>query len=240
MSESATPNESVDVSSISADLAAMREELKSEREARARLEGRVQATSEAKQKPAAEQPKVYSKSELQYAVDAGTITQDQMDAYLETQTRESIRKEMASQIETAKREMRTQAEIEAEIDAYKETIPSIMEEGSEDRRRVESEFEKLIRLGLPSNATTELLAVKAAFGPVPKRGTDKTAKARQTDQVGAGGGRAASSDKSSSPLDAFDLSDRQRSYYEKMVDRGIYKSWDDVKAELSSYQKKSA
>ena len=237
MPEPATQTEPT-LEQLAEKLGALTTTLESERENRARLEGQVSAlrSTPAPAAPAAP-AKVWTRSELQTAVDAGTITDEQKEAYLERELLAKTERLVTSKVDERVTQSQTQAEIQAEIDEYKDAFPSIKDKSSEDFGRITTEYAKLVRRGMPSSIATELLAAQLAFGPVPK--STELAGARETDQAGAGGGSRGSDAKQGGALGDLKMPARNHAHYEKLMSAGQMTEA-QVREEWTSYSRKSA
>ena len=234
--EQKTEEKTVDLDAIASGLESIKNELAAEKESRARLQGTVESLSQSRAQPEPKpQKRKYSRAELSAAVEAGTITDEQRQGYLEETLREEIRAEMHREIESAKGNIQSENESKAELEKYIEAVPTIMEQGSEDRARVQTEYNKLVADGFPESIKSQLLAVRLAIGPVPKNRTDIPGE-RQTDKAGAGGGGAHKAQDDNDPLKGLNVDSRKRAHYAKLVDSGVYQGWDQVRAELKDYQ----
>lgn len=125
--------------------------------------------AEAKAKPAIEQPKRYTRTELTAMVDNRQITQEQADAQLDFQMREDFRTE-ASRVatETVTAAQRKQF-IDSEIARYKAVAPEILDDTHETRNKIKEEYTYLVNVMGDSNSVdTQLKAIRSVLGPVEK------------------------------------------------------------------------
>lgn len=187
-------------------------------------------SSQQPQQPA----KVYSRKELQAAVDEGRISEEQMDAVLEKQMMDKARNEARNEVSQV---TKSQA-IQQEIAAYTEALPDLDDANSDNRQRAEEAYEQMVSvMGEPATAADKqkytAAALKAVFGPVDKlkqRAKDISHKDRETHQeVGDGDDDATKSSKATKGLNS-----QARSYYQSQIDRGMYKDWDEVNEMLKS------
>jgi hypothetical protein len=134
-------------------------------EARAELETERRKDLETRSQPAAApaspapETRVLSREELRAGVEAGTITQEQMDAELERQVEMRVEQRVASKQEIKDRG----AKIGAQIDQYLERVPDLDDPTSDNHKRVRAEFAALRKLDFPNDATTELMALRAGL-----------------------------------------------------------------------------
>jgi hypothetical protein len=188
------------------------------------------ATSEPQ--PKKEEPKRYTRAQLNAAVEARQITQDQADEAWASQV-ESDATERATRTALAAVDERQKKErVDTEIARYRELKPEIMEKGSETRQQIVEEYKSLVAAGSPEGVPTELAAIKSVLGPLAK--LEKAAGARREadpdQQSGGDGGRPAKKSGSGKLVDT--LSPREKEHYEKGIKAGRYKDWTEVEAEL--------
>jgi len=185
-----------------------------------------------------ERPKRYTRGELNALVEARTITQDQADAQMDFQMREDSKAE-AKRVATETVTAATQKDrIDTEIARYKAVAPEILDEAHETRQRIREEFAALISLGDdPHKLSTQLKAIRAVLGPVEKlerarNGRSEVLSHRETggSERSDQGGRKKKGD---GALTYDDLSERERSHYDKGIQSGLYKDKAAVNAELA-------
>ena len=218
---------------------ALAEQVQREREERIRAEERAKLTQQQQAKP----EKEYTRQELRQMVDTGRITQDAMDEYLDTQ----LQKRITREAEERAREERTIGSIDSEIAAYTRHLPSLRVEGSEERRLAEAEYAKLTqRLGRPKThkeyLAMQLTAVEQAFGPIDRVRRSRTAeddltRSRRTTHAETGGGPVPSNGQTADPIKG--LSPDKRKFYERAIERGAYRDWNEVKKELAFVNKRA-
>lgn len=179
-----------------------------------------------------DKPKEHTRSELQAAVDSGTISQAEMDRVLDEQRERKIEERVSERL-TAKAADDTRAtRISSEIAKYKEWNPAIMEDGSEARAAVAEAYDYHVNiLGKPANTQTELDALIQVYGQADKLQRGQKAQPQTHEEVGGDGG--GDGGKSKEPK----LPAHVKKHYEKAIDRGMYKGWDDphLKAEIENY-----
>lgn len=183
------------------------------------------------QRPAKEDnaPKRYSRKELNDAVTAGRITQEQADDHWAQQTREEAREDAVAAATAAVAGRTTKERIDSDLAAYKRLKPEIMEAGTE-RDKIREEFKYLVSIGKPNDISTELAAIRAVLGPLDKLQNAASARrSAETEQQG-GGGDSKPVKTGKKLVDQMDA--RGRTYYEHAIKQGRYKDWDAVEAEL--------
>lgn len=213
--------------------------LQSEREQRARLEGELAALKRASAEPKAETAPRYTASQLQAMIDEGKATVGQVLAYQE----ETIKKELAATVEKKVAEtLSTQHQgstVEQELQQYRKLVPEALQGGTPENQRLLREMNYLVSLGHNGeDKRTALIAARAAFGDPESLKTKRAAKAiptgRDTMQDTTASGKPKPSEKD--PLK--DLTARQRTHYQHMIDRGVYSGWAEVKEELAFVPKR--
>ncbi len=196
-------------------------ELQREREERIRAEERVKATKEPE--------KVYTRAELLAAVEAGTISQAQADEISLAQAEKKIRQEVSQDVAAQAAQRELIARTNAEMQRYKTLVPDVIRDGTDARARVQAEYSYLISTGSPAGASTELAALRAAFGSVErlekrlsKRSEHETHQESGGRPRGDGGDKAGA--KNGPPKG---LPERYVGFYQRQIESGIYKGWDD-------------
>lgn len=190
------------------------------------------AGSGSKKEEERQPPKRYTRKELNTAVTAGTITQEQADDQFALQTRDEAR-EIAEAAAVSVVNGATQKErIDSDLAKYKRLAPEILDKGSDERQKIVTEFGELVRTGMPNNLATELAAIRAVMGPLEKlekaRGASRLV---EHDEQGAGSGGRPGSGKTGKKL-VDQLSPRQKAHYQKGIDNRRYRDWTEVEAEL--------
>jgi hypothetical protein len=212
----------------------------------ARLSGKLEGIAEVvKSNPTASasatpQTKNYTRSHLRELVNAGTITEDQMDEQLEIQLRESITANAEAQTDAKLQKATIQGKVLGQIDSYMERNPKLKDKSSPVYQRVKKAFDELVELGDDAGSmTTELKALKIALGPNALMQGKR--KEPDTFEDTGGSGSAERSDESDSGW-AKGLNAGQRDYYKTMLTKGLFKSSDDpnFKAEIEIARKKAA
>ena len=193
----------------------------------AELKGTVDTLKEGQNKP-----KEYSRSELQAAVDSAQISQERADQILDEQRERKIEERVSERLSTKAADETRATRIDAEIAKYKQWKPSIMEDGSEARAAVaEAYLYQVEVLGKPQNKQTELDALMQTYGPANKLQTGQKQEPQTHQESGSDGG--GDGGKGKEPK----LPANVKAHYSRMIDRGIYKGWDDptLKKEVEDY-----
>lgn len=200
-------------------------QLEAERRA-ARAEGEVaglKSVAAAKPEKTAVAEKVFTRAELRGLVNEGKITEDAMDETLERQSKtEMLRlvdEKVAARVSTAQ----TATKIEDQIAAYVGVFPDINTAGSALRAKIEAEFQDLVANKSPNTLSTELAAIKIVCGKL-NAGTGRRPGPDAHEDVGSGGTGSERPD-TTGPFKG--LSTAQKKHYEKMIERGMYKSASD-------------
>lgn len=187
----------------------LQEQLQQEREAR-KLD---------QVKPSAEPE--YTREELLQMVDDEIKTQAQADALWEKQITDNVTRKVLGTVS----HVDSQRQINRDLKEYKRLKPGISKNGSEDREKVAEEYAYLISIGQPDGVSTELTAVRNVFGPVEK--LKKKIELETHQETGGGSPPAKVEHKVLKGLDQ-----RQKDFYTKRIEIGVYKNWDEVEKEL--------
>ena len=179
--------------------------------------------------------KIWTEVELQDGVNAGTITQAVADQTLESQRQEALVDGVANRIQTQQAAADRAATVASEVGSYVTQHPELKNKDSAHFKKAGEEFTKLTALGYDKDdPATELLALKAAFGPVTVAKGTPSFEVHQEGGSGQGGsepsaGGEGAGDPASAPPG---LSDRQASHYSHLIDVGIMPDWNAVREEL--------
>jgi hypothetical protein len=175
-----------------------------------------------------------TRTELLSLVNSGDLTQEQADSIWEKQIVEKARREAAAEVSSTLNATERQRVVEGQLRGYRELVSAAWEEGTPERAKVQAEYEHLVNvLGHKPTKETEAAALRAAFGDIDTLRAAKS-KARpgpaDTHSETGGGGKPAGAGGSKDVLKS--LSPREKQHYGRLIDQGIYKNWDAVKAEL--------
>jgi hypothetical protein len=178
-----------------------------------------------------DQPKEYTRAELNALVESGQINQAQADAQIELQVRSAAKSEARQEALHVVTEAQRKERVTSEIARYTALVPELKNKGSETFAKVAGEFQYLVGLGDSKTLETELKAIRAALGPVET--LEQARKGRTSHEShqehGAGGGGGAGPKGGQGNLK---LSEKERSHYQRGIDAGRYKDWKEVEAEL--------
>jgi hypothetical protein len=219
-----------------AERAKLQAELDREKEERIRLEERSKT-------PAPPGEKVYTRPELDKMVDDGAITEATRDEYLQRQQAQQTSTQIQSEVSRQVNESTALTRVLSQIDRYQELIPDLMDEGSENRRRLKAEYSFIEDLeGKPDSVLAvrkmELKAARAAFGPVD-RIKETTAKTRDTHTETGGAGEGGERGGSVEGQPAKGMTADEKTYYTYQIQQGIYKGWDEVNKEYGYKRKRT-
>ena len=186
-------------------------DLRKERETRIRLEERL--SLEEKTKGASTE---VTRDQLRREVEAQKLTQDQADDIWLNQQRKSWKAEMQQEASQQREEDQQTRLIDDQIAAYTRACPEVNENGTEERKKVTREFNELVRMGQPNTHSTELLALRAVFGP-----SDKLTELRSKRAAHSETSTGANEDGRPTPSNPSLRQERQRKYYDGLVQKGI-------------------
>lgn len=189
------------------------------REKAARLEGQL----------ATEKPEpTYTRPQLLALVEEGKLSQGEADVAWEQQLETRIEKKFDKKLDQYTTAAQTQSQITAQVATYKELMPDLMRD-SEDRSKVQAEYQYLMGIGQPPTVATELAAIRSVFGDIETlKKTKQSLKQAETYQETGGGGRPDDAKKGVLKT----LSQRETDYYEAGIKKGMYKDWAAVEEEL--------
>lgn len=183
----------------------------------------------------AEPEKTFTRAQLRASVNAGDISEDQMDEILESQLEKKIAVRVETTARTTVQTTETARTVQGEIDKYVDAHPDLIVTDSELRAKVQGEFDYLVKFGdNPKDPATQLKAIRAAVGPLTQQGRRK--QPEHHEDVGGGGGE---SERTETAGWAKGLSATQKKHYDKLINSGVYKGATDPKlvAELKFIRK---
>lgn len=173
-----------------------------------------------------------TRAELKQFVEKGELSQEEADMIMENQIVANATKAATEAATRTIAGVTYQQTVEAELAAYHELKSAAWEEGTPEYARAKQEFDYLVKLGDPNSRVTELKALRAAFGDIPTLRASLQVRRGPSDTHRETGGRGRQ--QSSGEGDVIkSLSAEKREYYERQIDKGQYKDWDAVKAELT-------
>jgi hypothetical protein len=191
-------------------------------------------------------PAKWTRETLQAKVESNELTPEQAGAIWQKQEISDKVSEQVAGVEQRLRNEATQRStattLQSQVDEYKAVIPAVMEDDSEERDRLKSEYQWLIGQGYTQGLHTELLALRAAFGDPGsrKKSRETTSQRPKSREVAGSGGRRSSSGKTDNEGGSdIDLTDRQRAYYQHRVEANQM-SWKDVRDRFARVAKRRA
>ena len=188
------------------------------------LEGTVVAAADAPPP----QPE-YTRAELGKAVEDGKITEIQAQDILDKQNDKKTANLVKETVSTTIGNINRDQTVDSQIDAYSKLMPEVLAEGSDERQRVASQFSYFVSIGLPNDKSTELAALNSVYGSIDALKSSKGAAQEFDTQQETSGGGAPAETVSGTTLK---LSADERKHYQYLIDRGQYKDWKEVEAEM--------
>ncbi len=208
--------------------------LAAERERAARLEGELEARRQATTQPQQPAEKRYTGAQLQQMVDEGRATIGQvLDYQAETLRLESERR-AAEVVEHKLATYGKQSKVENQLNEYRALVPDVYQVGTANHTKAMAEFTRLVNdLGYDrQDPRTEILAYRQAFGD-PK--TIRERQASKAIQPGRDTMQDTTTTSTRTPVKKDPIKDlpaAQKQHYQRMIDRGVYKGWKEVREEL--------
>jgi len=190
---------------------------------------------EVRDRPADDQP-VYTWDQLSAAAQEGRITDGVAQQIWSDQNRRLTVKEAIEAVADDQAEKATTTRVDVEIGRYRDLVPQIMDQSSEQRQRVAREFHRLVREEGESSKDmrTELLALRNCFGMIDTLAKAVKPKKEGHQDVSHDDGGSDDDDKEKDPggTAPSSLSAEEKRYYDNAIGRGIYRDWGAVKEEL--------
>ncbi|MCK5610486.1 hypothetical protein KAR91_51915 [Candidatus Pacearchaeota archaeon] len=183
----------------------------------------------------AKDERIYTRAELEQAVDQNLITEDKIEGILDHQRTQAAKKAAVDTVQGQQREEKRNAELLR----YKALKPEAWAVGTADRTKLQTKFDILVSEGRNANdPSLELDAVRGCFGDIDAleaahKGTGRDRNTHQ--ETGAGG-----MDVSVPSGDGSDvkMTARQKDYYSNKVGPGkLYPDWKAVNEELKHQNK---
>ena len=123
-----------------------------------RAEERATAAEKASAAPKEGPPKSFSRAEMTRFVEEGQMTQANADELHDAQVARAFDTKMEAELDKRDAFNRQSFHVDAQIQKYQELIPGINEQGSDDRRRLQAEYDFLKSCGDPDGPVTETKA----------------------------------------------------------------------------------
>lgn len=142
------------------------QELEAERIRVARLEGENQALKQQTVKK--DDERVFTIAEVNAAVEAGTITRQQGDAYIENVILDRKLEAKLKAREVEQRQLQPLEQAESDIEEYKRHLPFLRDKNDPKFVAVAEQYRRLVQSGLPDNYVTQRTAVEITYGTLDK------------------------------------------------------------------------
>lgn len=206
-----------------------------------RLRGQIEGMSKAtppdgQPSVPSDEPRVHTRSELRELVEAGRMNEDQMEDILDRQRDDRTAKLIQNTVRTTVDTNTVEQTVVSQITEYRKLRPDVMVEGSEDRQKVQNEFDFLVQSGDDAESlSTQLKALRSAFGPVDGLRSLKVVPKKESHMElsgGSGGANQPGKSKEDTSRPPADLSPDERAYYDGAIRTGIYSGWAEVHAEM--------
>lgn len=220
------------------------DELAKEREARIRLEERLNS-SRPVDKPV---DKELTRVELRALIERGDITQEQADSYMDAQIEKRAVDKARASVEATMATQSRLSSVSSQLGEYAKLVPNAAVRGTPERLAAERAYVEVVeRLGPPKGKEQELAyeltALERVFGTVTnlKRAGDKRAAHEPfADTTTAAPPGVKTGDNRGSGVSVDEravrakLNARQAEHYDKMIKAGRYRGgWKEVGEELS-------
>lgn len=196
------------------------------REELAELRGRVSAQPP---KPTEEPPREYTRAQLDKAVEENQITEAQRDDIIERQNAARVQRQIDQAVDSKVTGITREQQVEQQIGQYGEIEPNVVKEGSDERRRVKQQYDAYVAMGLPKTKATELAALRTIFGEIDVFRAKKNRTQEYEHHEEGGSGDPGEVTPKGTKLK---LTKDERRYYESCIEKGIYKDWKEVEAEM--------
>ncbi len=198
------------------------------------------AKFDALQQPVVQQEaKRFTRAELKAAVTAGQVTDDQAEELWIKQVQEDVTANVTRTVLETVGSGTKQERVSTDLSEYKRLAPEILDESSEKRAAIATEYQYLLSIGHKQSLETELVACRSVLGPLEKLKVARSARRdAETHEETGGGGE--SRQRSSAKTGWDSLTARQKDYYEGQIKNGQYKDKKAVETELDFVAKRKA
>ena len=196
----------------------------------AELRGRLDGQGSSGANSQTSEPKRYTRTQLRAAVNEGKITEEEMDAVIQRQMEETITDKLSKKLNADRKADAVSQAADIQMRRYKAAVPDLLDKTTDTFAKVKKEWQSLMELGYESDdLRTELLAVKAALGDIDA--LEKKPKELERETHKETGGRDAETPDVDLRTDGIPkgLSGPQRQHYQRLIENGMYKGWDDPK-----------
>jgi len=173
---------------------------------------------------------------LEAAIAEGKITRAWANDYREKLVADKATREAERRLEQKLASTSQESTVFSELDRYKKAAPEILQQGSEERTKVEREYAYMVQvLKFPPTHATELAATRAALGDldtVERRVQAKKAATREP-FMETHSSTQKPQQKKNDPIAELEKDPRRKAHYEKLIRAGRYPNgWDSVREEL--------
>lgn len=197
----------------------------------AEMRGRVDGMATSQSKKDTAQPEMTA-VQLRQAVEEGRISEDQAEEIRLNQAEKRIRESVTAEVKQELTGRDMAARVSTEIGRYKSLVPGINDRSSEQFAKLKGEYDYLVSMGDPGDATTELKAARAAFGPVAA--LEAAGKPKDRESWAESGGASDPGDRGGAKDGPpKDMPAKHREYYRKQIASGFYPDWEAVRKEWS-------
>lgn len=190
--------------------------------------------------PAPEPAKEHTWAELETLISQGRITRADAEAYREEVRSKQIAKQVRDDIRNETRTQTREQQLDASMNEYFRAVPATLVDTSQERARLEEEFDFLASINGVDPSQVEgvqrkalqLNALRNVFGTLDSV-KSRTATTRTETHQGLAGGSPPSSKPNKDQALLNSLSKAQVTHYKKMFTAGRYPNkWADVVKEL--------
>ena len=216
--------------------------LQREREQRIRSETELEVRKSTPVTPAPGSERILTWDELEKGIEAGQLTRAQANDYRDGVIEKRVTNTLEKKLLAATSDQSRTQSLSSELTRYKTAIPNIVQLGTPERDKLESEFAwQLSTYGVTDpraltatqRTSLELAAIRAVFGPVEAVERKPTVTAKRETHQETSGDTGRSTGQTHDSL--ADLSPDEKAFYAKMIKLGKYDGWDAVRKEVDWY-----
>jgi hypothetical protein len=175
-----------------------------------------------------EPPKVYTREELDAAVEDGKITRATADQIIDKQIEDRAAERAARKVRSEEL-LKT---LDAKIGEFEAVVPDLADKNSDAFKKVAAEYNRMLSLGSPSTKATELLALERVFGtPERAKGGGRHLDSHAESFGGGSPAPRKPGGKENENEAPSDLTAREKQHYQHQIDRGVMSGWKQVREE---------
>lgn len=217
------------------------------REQQIRAETELEVRKQTPATPATPGERILTWDELEKGIESGQLTRAQANEYrdgvIEKRVTERLEKKLLA---TTSDQTRSQS-LSSELTRYKQAVPNIVQLGTPERDKLESEFAwQLSTYGVTDPRTLtalqrtslELAATRAVFGPVESLERKPTVTPKRETHQETSGDTGRPTGPQHDSLD--DLTSEEKMFYTKLIKQGKYAGWDAVRKDVDWYNEHKA